>query len=1165
MPEPVRAPASQLVGEAARGVLARGVFVGRAAEMALLKDGLENARRGCGRLFMLVGEAGIGKTRTAEELVTHARQDHTSVLIGRCYEGDGAPAFWPWVQILRAYMHGRPPKALLADMGRGALDIAQLVPDVRQRLPDLPAPPAVEPEQARFRLFDSVTTFLKNAASREPLVLILDDLHWADKPSLLLLHFVAREMAEARLFVVGTYRDVEVDRTHPLTAVVNELRRERLFERIVLRGLPQDDVRALITGIGGHDVSDAFVWTMFQQTEGNPFFVEEILRHLVEEGIIYRETGRWTSRVSPEQMGIPEGVRAVIGRRLARLGAACNQVLTIAAVIGRDFDVSALEAVGEPLAVPLQDVLEEAVAARVITVVPQATGHFRFAHALIRETLYEALPRGRRVQLHQQIAEVLEQLYGTHPEPHLAELAYHFFEGSREGGALDKAIAYAVQAGKHATALLAYEEGAEHYVRALQGLERSAGSTDLPAEERQSNQQRSAPQRCGLLLALGEAQTQGGEPDRARETFLQAAGVARTLPAPEPLARAALGFEVVSWDFEGGEFDEVYLGLLEEAAAALGDADSVLRARVLARLARLRHRSISPERRAAVSREAVAMARRVGDPATLAVALLSRNLALWDSDDAENRLARATEIVRMAEQAGDRGLALEGRLWRTTTLLELGDIRAVDGEVHAYVGLAEELRQPRYLWMATWLRAMRASLDGRFDEAEGLVHQALAVGQRVHEPNAVQAFSVQMMALRRDQGRLEEIEPTVRGFIEQYPTITAWRCALLMLHSELGREAEVRSAFEQSAANDFSDVPADLLWLTNMSILCEACALLGDVPRAARLYEMLLPHAARNIVVGAGAACLGSVARPLGLLARTMSRWEEAITHFEVALRFNSQMRARPLVARTQYDYARMLLVAGEAVGRLAIEGTGGSSSEDRAVQLLGQALGAARELRMRNLIDRIEGLGLGIAGQRSPTGSPARRLGGSPEGAIFRKEGDFWTLVFGDAVIHLRDSKGLQYLAYLLRYPGRELHAITVACVGRIQPVDVRRAVHGAAASILDGKAKAAYRQRLEELRDQLEEAERFNDLGRAARARTELDAIAQQLTSAIGVGGRDRKTSSDAERARLTVTQCIKAALKKIRASHPALGDHLATRVKTGYFCAYTPDPDRPISWQL
>src|SRR3990172_4106464 len=406
--------------------LAGGIFVGREKEMDELRAGLEDALSGRGRLLMLVGEPGIGKTRTSEELATYASLRSVQGLWGRCYEGEGAPAYWPWVQLVRSYVHDRDPKELASEMGPGAADIAQVVSEVRERLPGLPAPPALEPEQARFRLFDSITTFLKNASKGQPVVLVLDDLHWADKPSLLLLQFLARELRGGRLMVLATYRDVELRREHPLADALGELSREGLSQRILLRGLTERDVARFIELTAGRKPPEALVEVVYRETEGNPFFVNEIVRLLVADGRLEKpdEVASWS-------VTIPQGVRDVVGRRLDHLSEECNRVLTIGSVIGREFPLSVLEKVSEVKGERLLEALEEAVGARGIPEGPRAVDQYSFTHALIRETLYEELSTARRVRLHRQIGDVLEALDA---EGNLPQLAYHFAEAAPGGG-----------------------------------------------------------------------------------------------------------------------------------------------------------------------------------------------------------------------------------------------------------------------------------------------------------------------------------------------------------------------------------------------------------------------------------------------------------------------------------------------------------------------------------------------------------------------------------------------------------------------------------------------------------------------------------------------------------------------------------------------------------
>ena len=454
--------------------LAAGVFVGRQREMGELKACLEDALSGRGRMVTLVGEPGIGKTRTAQEMATYAGLRGAQVLWGRCYEEQGVPPYWPWVQAIRSYVRERDPEQLRSEMGAGAADIAEVVSDVRERLPDLQPAPQLEPEQARFRLFDSIAAFLKTSSQRQPLVLMLDDLHWADKPSLMLLEFVARELSNSRLLLIGTYRDVELSRQHPLAETLGELTRERLFQRVLLRGLTQEDLGHFIEMTSGNSAPRGLIEAVHSQTEGNPLFVTEVVRLLAQEGELNADPSTGSGRAGETDswiIRIPEGVREVIGRRLNRLSQRCNEALTVASVIGREFTMAQLNPLVEEVTEDrLFELLEETLAARVIEELPQSVGRFQFTHALIQETLSQELSTTRKVRLHARIAEALEELYSDNIEAHAAELAHHFAEAQTVLGT-EKLVKYSSLAGERALATYAYEEALAHIQRALAAKE----------------------------------------------------------------------------------------------------------------------------------------------------------------------------------------------------------------------------------------------------------------------------------------------------------------------------------------------------------------------------------------------------------------------------------------------------------------------------------------------------------------------------------------------------------------------------------------------------------------------------------------------------------------------------------------------------------------------
>jgi DNA-binding CsgD family transcriptional regulator/tetratricopeptide (TPR) repeat protein len=904
----------------------RPPFVGREQEMAALQAHLALAGQGHGSVVLVAGEPGVGKTRLVMELADRARAEGWLVLVGRAYDSDGMPPYLPWTEALRDYVRACPGVKLRAQLGDGAADVALIAREVRARLPDLPVGPSLSPEHERYRLFESVSEFLLNVARSQThgtgVLLVLDDLNWTDRPTLLLLGHLARRLADAPLLVAGTYRTVELDRTHPLLAVLAELSREHLYERVLLRPFSPAEAAALVQELTGAPATSAVVEAIHRETEGNPFFVEEVVRHLRAEG---RDlTDQWEV---PARWAVPEGVRQVLGRRLSRLSLVANQLLRVAAVLGDGFRFDVLAVASGIDYGPLVDALEESVTAGVIR---EQDGRYHFTHALIRQTLDEELSAPRRARLHRQIGQALERLHGGNPEPHLAELAHNFCAGARVED-LPKAIDYARRAAERAIILLAYEEAARLHQLALQALELAHALDEART--------------CELLLALGEARRKAGQLGEAMEAFQRAAEGARASDDPEQLARAALGYEdtLLSTGLPRVPAGDPSALLLEEALRALPPGEGALRARVLAGLGRALYFAGVGGRAAALNDEAVAMARAVGDTGALAYALNARCMAVWAHEDLAGRLAAATELLRLADEVGDWELALEGRRWRLYVLLEMGDTAAVDAEIEAYARGAAGLRQPQYLTHVALWRAMRALMDGRFTEVEALAREMLVIGRQAQRREADLVFAAQMRALHRDRGdltRLAELEPVLRENADRDPAPPVRRAYLAHLPMVLGRPAEARAEFERLAANDFADIPRDLVWLLTLALLVEVCAYLGDTRRAAILYEMMRPYERWN-VGNNGVVCAGPVAYYLGLAAATLSRWDDALAHYEAAAALARRMGARPALARALEAHAAALLTRR------------GGKDATRARELLKQALVIYDRLGMAHDADR--------------------------------------------------------------------------------------------------------------------------------------------------------------------------------------------------------------------
>ena len=926
----------------------RTPFVGREPELAALNRGREAASQGRGGIVLLAGEPGIGKTRTAEELALVAERDGGLVLWGRCYEGEGAPAFWPWIQILRDYFAGRDDVELRAMLGAVAADVAQLVPELRDRLPDLPLPPTLESTAARFRLFEGIAGVLRRAATHRPLLLILDDLHWADAPSLLLLEFVAAQLSASRILILGLYRDVEVVHGHRLGRTMGDVLRRPGAERIILERLSPAEVARLVEATGGADPAVLLARTVLQHAEGNPLFVGETLRLLQLEGEPPPPAGPDSSRPAP--IVIPPTVRETIGRRLSHLSETCQQILSVAAVIGREFGLSILcRAVGDQREAIL-DALDEAEATRIIAPVPDAPGRYRFTHVMIRETLYDALATNQRARLHRQVGEALEV---TRPHAPPAELAHHFVKAAGLGEA-ERAIGYARQAGDRAVAALAYEEGIRLYRLALDTLE-SWASTEIGL-------------RCELLLALGGAEQQAGEDEAARESFFAAAEVARAIGSAEHLARAALNFGGAR--LELGGMDRRWRLLLEEAAGALENSDSALRAQVLARLATTRRLLDAPERTEAISREAVEVARRAGERSALADAIDHYRLNMTGAVSLEERLALSGEMHHLGHELDNRELLARSQHWRVRDLLELGDLAAVDAAIEEYERLVEELRHPYYRWRLAMVQASRALLHGRLEATERALERARALMPAEQREGMGWFMAGELHPVRFEQGRFAEVEPVLRQLIERQPMIRTHRYALAWVLSELGREDDARRELDALAANGaLANLRSERWWNLSVIYLADLCANLGDTARAAEVYEVLL-NVEDTIVSRLTAVCYGSTSYYLGRVANAMGKSDEAERHFGYALTVHAQMPSPLLLAHTQRQYAAMLL------------GRGAPGDRERACELAGQALNTAERLGLPYLVERARTL-LGQLGAPSsePQEGPALRASSSESG----------------------------------------------------------------------------------------------------------------------------------------------------------------------------------------
>jgi tetratricopeptide (TPR) repeat protein len=1056
---------------------ARRLLVGRERERDELLGALAGAEAGRGTLFLLSGEAGIGKTTLADELEQRARERGFCCAWGRVWQAGGAPAFWPFSEALAQIARELSPDAPPVTFGRVGTD-------------------AANPEQARFELFSSVRAFLTSAARQKPLLLILDDLHGADQSSLLLLQFLARDVRGLPIVLLGTFRDPEARLETQSGALIAQISREG--RSLPLGRLADGEASALVQAVAP-DLDPRHAATVLGTGQGNPLFLDEMLRLCLAD----------PARFDGRSRTVPHGVREVIRQRLALLSDAARAALDAAAVVGDEFEPWLLASVTNIAASELEDVLESAVAADVL--VEQPGRRYRFGHAMFRDALYRDLPPSRRRALHALLLGVLEQRQTQASHASLAELAHHALEAAPEG--LQHAVALALDAAQDAVLRVAYDDALALFERTRKLLESLALEPALLGE-----------------VLLGEAllRIRLGQQGVGRERCQAALEIARRLSSPSLLARAALTYGA---EFTVGVVDPYLVELLREALALLAAGEPALRARVLARLAAALQPCRESQVPVTMAREAIALARGLGDEVVLLEVLFSSLSAMMDFVVAPERIPLNREVAALAAKLGDKPKQLRTFGRQVLDHMELGEFAAAAPYIDSYESLARALDLPHYLFRVPLFRAMQCLAEGRFERAAELRDLAAAYLAGHESAQARRALLAHHHGALRVMERLDELVPLLEleamSSLEGIPEAAGNAAALQALVAARREDA-------QETRRWHSRVPlTGWFWFGDpmaVMMLAEPAALLAEREQCAGLYEHLTFASGVDITLGLfGLIWDGPVDRVLGILAAALDRHEDAARHFEAALQRLERLNAKPYLARTRYEYARALLAAGRDRGR--------------ALELLESAAALAAEVGLPTL-ERL------IAARRGPTSVAP----GAPPFSI-TLEGEFWTLSWEGPPVRLKDSRGQQILARLLAEPEREFHVRDLAGAAGSEAADV-----GDGGELLDEQARKQYGQRLTELRAEQEEAESFGDRGRAARAREELEFLTAELARAVGLGGRARRAGSASERARVAVQRRIRDAIQRIEANAPAVGQHLAATVHTGSFCVYRPSAPRP-----
>ncbi|MCH8988136.1 MAG: AAA family ATPase [Chloroflexi bacterium] len=878
--------------------------------MAELKAALDDAMSGQGRLVMLAGEPGIGKTRLAQELATYAQTQGVQVLWGWCYEQQGAPPYWPWVQPIRSYVQQTDSASLGAQMGPGAADISEIIPEVRNKLPDLEPAPPLGPEQARFRLFDSISQFFRNLAQSQPLMLVLEDLHWADQPSLLCLEFLASQMTGSRILLVGTYRDTAVSRAHPLSSTLAQLARSNSYHREELGGLENEYVGQLIEDISGVDPSQELIQAIYGHTEGNPFFMTEIIRLLGKR------------HLAPGQLEIPQSVLEVIGQRLNRLSTECEGILTTAAVIGRQFDFKLLGLLSEESNdSQLLKSMDEGLDAYLIQELPGQRDVYQFSHALIQQTLRERLSTSRRVRLHAKIGETLEILYGDEPGDHAAELAYHFGEALPVAGS-GKLLKYTMLAGERALEAYAYEEAVGHFLRGLIAKDLDVEAA-TPAPDAEA---------AALLFGLGRAQAATGRQglevahaslSRAFDFYAETNDVAHAVdvaayPMPNLQGRQG-GVELVARALRLVPPDSLEAGRLMSRNVLVlamegGDYQGATEAFYSALTIAQRNEDVVLEMR------------------TLAH---SSHVDFWYLNWQET-VAKGLRVIELARRSADQLSEVTARCWVAIALLSMGESKRAQPHLSAILSTAESLRDRYWLSTGLWFNERASFYQGDWQAAKDFSERGLSVS-----PSDTRLLGTRMLMeyevgnVIDGHGYLEQLLGAIH-LVPPGPRYDYSAAAQIISVAARITGASDQISFAESAAATVLSAGFATPLVSRFARLGVGmmAVLRGDAEAAREQHS--------NLGLAGGSILYLAVDRELGLLAQTMGDLDRAMSHFEDAVAFCRKAGYRPELAWSCSDYAECLLERKN------------EGDQARAMTLLAESQAISSDIGMRPLMERV-------------------------------------------------------------------------------------------------------------------------------------------------------------------------------------------------------------------
>lgn len=1118
-------------------------IVGRVRERRAIENCLEAATRGEGQVVLVEGEAGIGKTRLLAEVAKSALALGMRVAWGRSWDRSAAPPYWPWLEVLRD------------------LELAEGVSHANEFAPFSGVDPRREQAASvgdagdRILLFDAVARRLVADARLQPLVILLDDLHAADDDSLLLADFVCCRLASARICVVAAAR--------PLDSARSASPWVRSSTKLSLAGLEANEVTELLArhvarqaGSNRYVVPDSdLVPRLLQLTAGNPFYLQETFAWLVCSS----SAGRIDVHL-PSVLHIPARLQGAIEARLASLPETARDVLAVAAVIGRDFHVDLVERLWRrsDRRTGALDLLHAALSNGLIELVHGSSGMFQFSHDLIREHLHAWLPNSERAAIHAEIAAWVEGHPAWMPSGTTATIAYHLQRANEYAPPSRVAEATALAA-RDAFNRLAFSESVRHWDCVLRLLDTMGWSDELASL---------GSLRSEALLGKGRALNQLSRRDEARTVLKDVIEMARHSEDANLFGAAVLAYggevlgtmEVAKLDAgPGAVFQDSLARLLRDALRRTDDASSQLRARLMSRLALEEYFVLPQQEREALADQAVQVARAAGDERALGEILCEGVVATWSPDNALERVAMAREAIGLGQLSGATSIEAAARVLTVNALFELGDTDSVRAEAAAMMHLEDRAPLPLLQWQATVYRGMRAFAAGDLRAAESLFAAGLQLGAGQH---AWLTYLVQMLELRVVQRRADEMRDSIgliKAIADRYEGMGYLQATVSYLYLQLGEEKTAAEYFDRAEALSFSQFRRDITYVTAMVRISEVAVALPRERAANSLYQLLMPYADQFSLATYGGCSLGSVERTLGKVAASLGRKPDAESHLRRAISKCGAMDSWLWVAHAQLDLALLLVEKSEQ------EPCDRESCLEEARRLAEMAKSRFETMELAALKARCEQLQRAIGASGSfDSGSMVNVFHVDGEATRvqvatrcrFSFDGDQWKVGFADRVVHVRASRGMEHLAVLVGHPGREFHCIELVrqfgASAMTESVEMPLA-ESHAGEIIDARAKAEYRRRLQELRSQVEEAETAGRSDVAERMRDEIDALAEQLRGALGLGGRARQAGSHVERCRLNVTRTIHAAVDRIARLDAECGAHLRQSIRTGHFCSY------------